>query len=361
MQPPSSPRAGRCLHACLAGVLVALCPAAAYAVTPIGYLDGAGCEGISGWSQDPDEPDKPIDVHIYIGGPAGSANAVAYATNAGVHRDDLCTAIGSCAHGFVTLSPLSLHDGQPREVYAYGIDSQGGPNPLLGSSPKVLSCAPAAPAAGIKRKVDGVGTFDAWRFSSFWDLLPLGAAEADVVPEGPALPAVPELWSAEGGTPPGLWLIDGGVRRAVSDQVAATWRLDPAAAEAHPAADFEDVLEGTPLPARPVIFIGGGLYLLDDPQPGGDSSSSSSGAGTSGGSTGAGGAGGSIDGGDPADPTDNDAFGNTADSSCAIDARPVGVARWWLAMIALAFSTMLTRHARRPMPRADRPRRSPRR
>jgi len=175
------------------------------------------------------------------------------------------------------------------------------------------------------------------------------------------LPAAPELWTAESGTPPGLWLIDGGVRRAVSDQVAATWRLDPATAEAHPAGDLEDLVEGTPLPARPVIFIGGGLYLLDDPQPGGQSSASSSGAGTSGGSTGAGGAGGSADDGDPADPTDA-AGAESADSSCAIAARPAGGARWWsLAMIALAFSTMLARHARRPMPRADRPRRSPRR
>src|SRR5690349_13473033 len=53
----------------------------ACAADPIGYLDGAGCDAIVGWAQDPDSPDTPIDVHFYYGGPAGSG-APASAINA---------------------------------------------------------------------------------------------------------------------------------------------------------------------------------------------------------------------------------------------------------------------------------------
>ena len=98
------------------------------AAPPIGNFDAASCEGLHGWSQDPDEPAKVLQVHLYFGGPAGSG-APGVPISAGVHRDNLCTAIGSCEHGFVVLSPLSLHDGKPREVHAYGIDSQEAPTP----------------------------------------------------------------------------------------------------------------------------------------------------------------------------------------------------------------------------------------
>ena len=107
-----------------------------------------------------------------------------------MHRDDLCTAIGSCEHGYLVTSPLSLHDGKPREIHAYGIDSQGGTNPEIGV--KTPTCAPQAPT-GVRRKIDGAGTVDVWRFSTFWDVLPLSDAEADALPEGPSLKGAPEL------------------------------------------------------------------------------------------------------------------------------------------------------------------------
>jgi hypothetical protein len=343
--PATHLRRSTALQLALAIALLASAPDAADAAQPIGYLDAADCERIAGWSQDPDEPDKPIDVHVYIGGPAGTQGAAVFGTNAGIHRDDLCTAIGSCAHGFAVLSPLSLHDGQPRDVYAYGIDSQGGNNPLLGSAPKTLSCGAGAPA-GIKRKVDGVGTFDAWRFSSFWDLLPLGAAEADALTEGPALSETPELVKADDGAP-GVWLVDGALRRAVSDAVAATWRLDPASAVALPAAELAALVEGTPLRARPVIFIQGGLYMIDDPQPEppGSSASSASGAGGGGSATGAGaGVGGGAGGGD-ADPAEPDGPSLADDGSCSLRSAQRG--GWWPMVIAALVTALGVRRRRR--------------
>ncbi|MEJ7727849.1 MAG: hypothetical protein WKG00_01395, partial [Polyangiaceae bacterium] len=142
-----------------------LCPGEAHAVLPIGYLDSATCDAIVGWSQDPDEPAVGIAVHIYLGGPAGSG-APGVPITANVYRDDLCTAIGSCEHGYVLAPPLSLLDGAAHAIHAYGINNDAGGNPELGNSPRVLQCAPAA--AGVRRRVDGPAAFDSWKFNSYW-------------------------------------------------------------------------------------------------------------------------------------------------------------------------------------------------
>ena len=271
-----------------------LVPRAALAVQPTGYIDYAGCDVIGGWAQDPDVPDQPIDVHVYYGGPAGTPGAPAIGVTANVHRDDLCAAIGSCAHGFYAPSPLALHDGNARDVYAYGIDTGGEGNPALGNSPRVLQCPPA-PQSGVRRKVAGVPAYDAWRFSSFWDLLPLPAADADLLPDGPDIPDKPELIQTDDGSGQ-VYLLDSGVRRLVSPGAAATWRLDLAKATIRPAAEVQALVEGTPLRPRPVLFVRGALYLVDDPQPvvpGGTSASSGAGgAGGAGGGWGEGGEGG---------------------------------------------------------------------
>ncbi len=248
--------------AAAAGLLFTLSSRRADAAPPIGNFDSAGCDVLAGWSQDPDEPAKAIQVHLYFGGPAGSG-ATGASINANVHRDDLCTAIGSCEHGFVVLSPLSLHDGQPHEVHAYGIDSQGGSNPTIGA--KTSTCAPTAPT-GVRRKIDGAGAVDSWHFSPFWDVLPLGAAEADALPEGPSLKGAPLLVKSDDGSAT-IWLVEGGLRRLVPPEVVAPWKLDLAAVETRPAATVSALVEGTALRPRPVLFLRGGLYLVDDPQP----------------------------------------------------------------------------------------------
>jgi hypothetical protein len=237
----------------------------ALAVQPIGYLDNAGCDVIAGWSQDPDVPDAPIDVHVYFNGPAGSPGASAIATHADVHRDDLCAAIGSCAHGYYVGSPFSLHDGAPHDVYAYAIDNAGEGNPLLGNSPRTLQCTAAA-QTGIRRKVEGVPALDAWRFSTFWDVLPLSAADAEQVAEGLAMPLRPELVQADDGTPD-VYLVDHGVRRHITLADVTNWRLDLGQVTKMPVAEVEMMPVGTALRPRPVLFVHGGLYVVDDPQP----------------------------------------------------------------------------------------------
>lgn len=331
----------------LAGLvfLAALAPIPALAVEPTGYLDVASCDTIGGWSQDPDEPAKPIAVHIYFGGPAGTPGAPAVGTVANIYREDLCAAIGSCEHGFYILPPLSLLDGQPRAVHAYGIDSQGGPNPELGASPKQLACAPPPPV-GVRRKVADVKSFAAWRFQSFWDLLPLGPAEADALPDGPDMPSAPELIRADDGSD-AIWLVDRGVRRAIPGGAFATWRFDIATVQTRPAGEVSAMIEGTAVRPRPVVFIRGTLFVVDDPQP--EVPSTSSGSGGGGGAGGAGGSSsgaGAEGGAGPADPPPGD-----GDGSCAYRA-PAADPERALPYALLAGFLFVARTGRRRAPRS---------
>lgn len=276
----------RRLQFVLAAAVVGLISRPVSAVQPVGYLDNAGCDVIAGWSQDPDIPDAPIDVHVYFNGPAGTPGAPAIATHADVHRDDLCAAIGSCAHGYYVASPFSLHDGAPHNVYAYAIDNAGEGNPLLGNSPRILQC-PAAAQTGIRRKIDGVPALEAWKFSTFWDVLPLSATDADLLADGMAMPAEPELVQADDGTPE-VYLVDHGVRRHITASDVATWRFDLGRVTRIAASEVQEMPMGTPLRPRPVLFIQGALYVVDDPQPFviPPSSSSSSSSSSSGGEDG---------------------------------------------------------------------------
>lgn len=237
-------------------VVGAATPAAA--AQPRGYLDSAGCETIVGWAQDPDVADTAIPVHIYLGGPAGSG-ASAIVVAADVHRDDLCTAIGSCAHGYAARSPLSLHDGLPHDVFAYGIDQQAEGNPALGNSPRVLQCDPST-IIGVKRKITSPATLDAWAFDAFMDQLPLPKAVADAMADGQAMPDVPELWTHEGA----YWLVDRGSLRPVSPAAMIAWRFDATAALEKTTAELAAVEEGPALRARPMTFVNDGVYVIDD-------------------------------------------------------------------------------------------------
>ena len=300
-------------------VASALVSSSALAATPVGYLDSAGCDVIVGWAQDPDAPDAPVTVHIYYGGPAGSG-AGASPTTANVYRTDLCTAIGSCAHGYSPISPLSLHDGQTRDIYAYAIDDGGTGNPLLGNSPRQMTCAPEA-QTGVRRRVADLPSYDAWRFSSFWDLLPLAATDVAALPEGPPLAAAPVLVSPDDDSG-ALWLLDGDgrIRRQVAPEVVASWKFDLASVQKFPASQIAALVEGTPLRARPVTFVSGPLYVVDDVQPdpgNGPSLTASAGSGEGGAAYGDGGSGGAPASAPPLadDPSEGGGCQTSASSS----------------------------------------------
>ena len=238
---------------------------------PVGYLDSAGCDVIAGWAQDPDAPGSPIDVHIYIGGPAGSG-APGFPIHANRHRDDLCAAIGSCEHGFQLRTPLSFLDGQPHDVFAYGIDAMGGNNPVLGSAPRTLMCAPPDPPIppdnAVRRHVPNPTVLAAWGWSGV-DIAVLPDAVVDRYVDGPDVVDAPQLVQAMGD--PAVNIREYTTLRHVPDPDAMdAWRFDWGAIVQHPAADLANDLHGATLPGRPFLVRpqnGPAVYLIDAPPP----------------------------------------------------------------------------------------------
>lgn len=111
---------------------------------PKGSFDSADCEHIRGWAQDPDDPAKPLDVHLYFDGEAGSG-AKSIAVKANLSRPDLCAPLGSCEHAFDVPLPAEYRDGKPHTIVAYAIDLTGGENPKLGGSPRTVTCTNTPP------------------------------------------------------------------------------------------------------------------------------------------------------------------------------------------------------------------------
>jgi hypothetical protein len=165
---------------------------------------------------------------------------------------------------------LSLFDGAGHEVHAYGIDSQGGPNPELGASPKTLQCA-STPPAGVKRHVTNPDVLGAWKFDFFMDLMPTPVAQVDAIASDIDIPPTPVMIRADGD--PAVYLVDNGYRRHVPDpEVASSWRLDLGAVQVKPPAEVSVLPETIPLRRRPVLVIGSGsaVYVIDDVLPGPD-------------------------------------------------------------------------------------------
>jgi hypothetical protein len=93
--------------------------------TPIGWLDSVAGGTVSGWACDPDQPDRSIDVHIYVGGPAGSG-APAYAVRAAMHNEPAVSSAcgGGSRHRFRLQLPGHLVRAGT-QIHAYGIDVTG--------------------------------------------------------------------------------------------------------------------------------------------------------------------------------------------------------------------------------------------
>ena len=86
----------------------------------------------TGWAYDPDASSKSINVHVYIGSPAGTSDSEGHAIEANILRTDVNNAYGITGkHGFDVKIPTSKTGKQT--IYVYAIDSAGGSNTLLGS------------------------------------------------------------------------------------------------------------------------------------------------------------------------------------------------------------------------------------
>jgi hypothetical protein len=273
---------------------------------------------------------------------------VGQAIHAGNDRDDLCSPLGSCNHGFEVRPPLSLFDGQPHAVHAYAIDSAGGENTELAQSPGTLTCTPSIPS-GVRRHVASQESFDAWGFSSFWDVLTVTSAELSARVQGAAWPEQSKLIQADDGSPE-VWLVDGDQRRHVPSAAAFNaWGFSWENVTKLPTAEVDAFAEGPPLRAEPFLIKDSGpaIYMLDDapPSSGSGGASGSSGSGGSWAGAGAGAGSGAGSGGSTAQTT------STIGEESGCSTRPVrrDDSRL-LTLIALGAVSMLARRRRQCKP-----------
>ncbi len=302
---------------------------------PRGYLDVLDCTHIAGWAQDTDTPAQAIAVHFYFDGPAGDPKAKAIAKVADQTRADLCTAIGSCDHGYDFATPISMLDDTAHPVFVYAIDSSGnGDNPLIGKGE--LKCTTVVPpvdaAHGIKRWVTSSESFAAWKLSYMTDV----AHEPDPViaayPKGPDLPATPIVVVADDGTPE-VWVIDGASRRHVIDPASlSAWQFSVVK---WPAQKVYAVAKGLDWRARPFFVEGSdpAVYFIDDATPSPDPKNPK----TDGGVT--------SDGG-PSQPSDG-AAATDSSGGCSLHGSSAAQGSAWFAGLALTFIARKRRAVKR--------------
>ena len=302
---------------------------------PQGPVDAVDCESVRGWAFDPDAPGNPVEVQVWFGGPADDPDAVGVSITADEHRDDLCDAIGSCAHGFTLEIPRSLRDEQMHDVYVYAIDDEGAETVQLEASPGQFQCAPPGLPDGVRRKIASPEVIADWQLSLFWDLAKLSLADLQAVPEGELWPEFRLVVQAESGGE--LWLIDRGLKRAISPAAAEAWQISASEAQRWP----DESVAGVPLgpPVRTSVFLvsapGDGIYVIDDElcppddadceEYAGDGSSDDGGSGPS-------------SGGADTDSGPGDQWGTPADdeSGCGCSTPRGSAAAWALGLFVFA-------------------------
>jgi hypothetical protein len=294
------------------------------ASSPGGNVDNATCETISGWAQDPDDPEAPLDVLVVFDGAPGEPQALEFAVRADQPRPDLCDALGSCDHAFTVDVPLGLRDGMPHSVRVFASDTDGGDDTEFEVSPPQVHCAPPE-LEGVRRRLPDAATFDTWGFSDLFDVASVEPVALEGLDEGSELGVSPFLVTDSPVSQ--TWLVDKGYRRAIeSGEAAEAWHFDLTTAQTLPDDQLDDIPLGTPLRPTPLLATVDGLefWLIDDPQAGlpGGGSAGGSASGGGDGADGGGDASGTGDDGDGPDGLDDE-----GDGACACRSGD-GPGRW---------------------------------
>ena len=116
------------------------------AAAPVGGLESISCDLISGWAQDLSSKTSPVTVEVYFDARPTEPGSEPHTVTANLYRDDLCTSLGSCAHGFLVQVPDVCLDGNTHQVFAYALDA-GGVRHELHGSPSSFACATTDSAA----------------------------------------------------------------------------------------------------------------------------------------------------------------------------------------------------------------------
>ena len=129
---------------------------------PIGNHDTNDCTVIGGWAYDPDTPNSEIRVHI-TDGPVGGGGVYIADVSTSVPRGDVNATYGITGnHGFHINTPNSIKDGRAHTIYVYAIDSGGGFNPIISSSPRTLTCNPVGNISIRSRDTSGSPVIMDW-------------------------------------------------------------------------------------------------------------------------------------------------------------------------------------------------------
>lgn len=124
---------------------------------PVGVVDSVVCDTsgkihVQGWAYDPDSKATALDIHVYVGGPAGQGGVYSGKTTANLERTDV-NKVYNCGNYHGYNAEISTSKIGNVAVYIYAIDTAGGNNPLLGN--KTVNVATAAPI-GVFEKVESV-------------------------------------------------------------------------------------------------------------------------------------------------------------------------------------------------------------
>jgi hypothetical protein len=105
--------------------------------SPVGAFDGAealsgGAIKVHGWGYDPDAPKQPVDIHVYVGGPAGVGTGYNLGP-ARVSRPDVAKVYPAAGAGHGFSSTLKGVPGGTHTIYVYAINIGSGDNTLIGT------------------------------------------------------------------------------------------------------------------------------------------------------------------------------------------------------------------------------------
>lgn len=250
---------------------------------PSGLLASVTCDALLGFVEPTDG--NAGDVRFYFDGEPGDGQTVGHTilsdleVTAGCDAGCACDGT-ACPFGFEVPPPLSLYDGAPHTVQAFGSDGSPAIG-VLANSPQDFSCAFELPD-GVRRRVKDENSKNAWRFSSFWDELQVSDGILETLEESDALAASPRVVAGENAMDE-LYVVDGARRRRVVTEVSArAWGFD-AAPELLPENELADLPEGPAWPHRPIVLVGGdGTRFLIDANPSDGPPPPNTGAGGSG-------------------------------------------------------------------------------
>jgi hypothetical protein len=155
-----------------------------------GFHDGAGCNTISGWAWDPNNPGATVLVDVYDGD-----STLLGTTNANLYREDLLNILNSAYHGFSFSVPSTVKNNQPHSITV----KFAGTNTNLFNTPRTITCSGAAAVYRGYHDAAGCNTIAGWA----WDTNdPYGTIDVDIydgtslIAKVPATQYRPDLASA---------------------------------------------------------------------------------------------------------------------------------------------------------------------